>query len=74
MLRKKGAVRIHRVRAAGTLPIAILAKLHDPCARLRHQLALRMPLNELTVSSDRVSRFRRAPILLLAAAPSQQQQ
>jgi hypothetical protein len=74
MLRNELAVGLHRVRAAGVLPIAILAKLHDTHARLRRKLAFRMPLNELTVSRDRVGRFRRAPILLLAAAPRQQEQ
>ena len=39
MLGKKAAVRIHRVRAPCALPVAILAKLNDPCTRLRHELA-----------------------------------
>jgi hypothetical protein len=33
-----------------------------------------MPLDELTVSLDRVGRFRRTPILLLTAAACRQQQ
>jgi hypothetical protein len=74
MLRKKATVGINRVRAPRALPVAILAKLRNARTRLRHQLALRMPLNELTVSLDRVGRFRRAPILLFAAAPRHQQQ
>ena len=74
MLRNEFTVSVYRVRAAGVLPIAILAKLHDTRARLRRKLAFRMPLNELTVSLDRVGRFRRAPILLLAAAPRRQEQ
>jgi hypothetical protein len=56
------------------LPVAILAKLRDTRTRLRRELTLRMPLNELTVSLDRVSGLRRAPILLLAAAPRHQEQ
>jgi hypothetical protein len=74
MLRNEVAVRVHRVRAPGVLPIAVLAKLRDAHARLRRKLAFRMPLNELTVSLDRVGRFRRPPILLLAAAPRHQEQ
>jgi hypothetical protein len=58
MLRKKVAVRPDRVRAAGVLPIAILPKLRDAHARLRHELAFRVALNELTVSVDAVGRFR----------------
>jgi hypothetical protein len=74
MLRKKVTVRPHRVRAAGALPIAILAKLRDPGARLCHELAFRMALNELAIPVDGVGRFRGAPILLLAAAPRHQEQ
>ena len=74
MLRNELAVCIHGVRAAGVLPIAILAKLRYARARLRCELALWMPLDELTVRLDRVGRLRRAPILLLATAPRHQQQ
>jgi hypothetical protein len=74
MLRNEVAICAHSVRAAGMLPVAILAKLRDTRTRLRRELTLRMPLNELTVSLDRVSGLRRAPILLLAAAPRHQEQ
>jgi hypothetical protein len=74
MLRNELAVCIHGVRAAGVLPVAILAKLRHARARLRRELALRVPLDELTVRLDRVGRLRRAPILLLATAPRHQQQ
>jgi hypothetical protein len=74
MLRNELAVCVHGVCAAGVLPIAILAELQNARARLRRQLTLRMPLNEMTVRLDGVGGLRRAPILLLAAAPRQQQQ
>jgi hypothetical protein len=74
MLCNELAVCVHVVCAAGALPITIFAELQDARARLRRQLTLRMPLNEVTVCVDGVGRLRRAPILLLAAAPRQQQQ
>jgi len=49
MLRNELAVCIHGVRAAGVLPIAILAKLRYARARLCRELALWMPFDELTV-------------------------
>jgi hypothetical protein len=72
MLRNEFAVCIHGVRATGVLPVLVLAKLRDARASLGRKLALRMPLNELAVPFDRVGRFRRPPILLFPAAPSEQ--
>jgi hypothetical protein len=73
MLCDELAVGIHGVGAAGMLPIPVLAELHDSRARLGRKLALRMSLNEMTVRLDRVGRFRRPPVLLLAAAARSQQ-
>ncbi len=72
MLRNEFPVRIHRVSAAGPLPIAVFSQLSKARARLRHELTLRVPLDESTVTVDGVGRLRGAPILLLAAAPSRQ--
>jgi hypothetical protein len=74
MLSNELPVRFNRVSAAGALPVAVLAQLGDAGARLRHELALRMPLNELPVAVDAVGSLRGAPILLLAAATSGYQQ
>jgi hypothetical protein len=68
MLRDELAVGIHGVGAACMLPIPVFAELHDSRARLGRKLALRMSLNEMTIRLDRVRRFRRPPVLLLAAA------
>jgi hypothetical protein len=73
MLRNKFPIRINRVGAASTLPIAVFAKLSNARARLRHELAVRMPLYKLPVAVDGVGRLRGAPILLLAATPRSQQ-
>src|SRR5205814_6926002 len=64
---------INRVGAASTLPISVFAKLSNARARLRHELALRMPLYKLPVAVDGVGRLRGAPILLLAATRRSQQ-
>jgi hypothetical protein len=73
MLRDELAVGIHCVGTAGMLPIPVFPELRDSRARLRRKLALRMSLNEMTVRLDRVRRFRRPPVLLLAAAARGQQ-
>ena len=62
------AIGSHGVGASRVLPVSIFTELRDAGTRLSGQLALGMPLDELTVSLDRVGRFRRAPILLLPAA------
>ena len=73
MLRNELPIRINRVGAASTLPIPVFAKLSNARARLRHELAVGMPLYKLSVAVDGVGRLRGAPILLLAAAPGGQQ-
>jgi hypothetical protein len=74
VLCNKLAVGIDAVGASRVLPVPVFTELRDTGARLRGQLALGMPLDELTVSLDRVRRFRRTPILLFAAAACRQQQ
>jgi hypothetical protein len=62
------AIGVDGVGASSVLPVPIFTELRDTGERLRGQLALGVPLDKLTVSLDRVRRFRRPPILLLAAA------
>jgi hypothetical protein len=68
------AIGIDGVGTSRVLPVPIFTELRNTRARLRRQFALRMTLDELTVSLDRVRRFRRTPILLFAAAACRQQQ
>lgn len=73
MLRNELSICIHRVSAAGTLPVPVFAELSNASARLRHELAVGVPLYKLTVAVDGVGGLCGAPILLLAAAASRQQ-
>jgi hypothetical protein len=68
------AIGIDGVGTSRVLPVPIFTELRDTGARLRGELALGVPLDELTVSLDRVRRFRRTPILLFTAAACRQQQ
>jgi hypothetical protein len=68
------AIGFDAVRASRVLPISVFTELRDTGASLCGQLAFGMPLDELAVCLDRVRCFRRAPILLLAAAACHQQQ
>jgi len=74
MLQKKVAIRVHRVGAAGMLPVPILLQLRQSHAGLADELAVRMTLNELIVRLAGICSFGSAPILLLPAATAEQQQ
>jgi hypothetical protein len=67
MLLEEGPVGVDGVGTPCVLPVAVLAELRDPRARLAHQLTVRMTLYELAVGVDRVRPFGSAPILLLPA-------
>jgi hypothetical protein len=67
-------VSVDGVGAAGTLPIPVFTKLGNAGAGLRYELAVGMPLYELTVAVDAVGGLRGAPILLLTTAAGCHQQ